>query len=146
MGRVNRLITGLLVIIFCMSAMVKITDKFDAKSHAFMRKEFERFAKVSPLTQLFKTKVNPDYFMRVAAVIEGSTGLFIISGPREVSIFGCISGIVWQATVIQMQYMLKNPIFTMIPATVAILLLITKTIILARTPDEEPPAQRLKKD
>lgn len=47
MGRVNRLITGLLVIIFCMSAMVKITDKFDAKAHGVM---------VSNLDQIFFTK------------------------------------------------------------------------------------------
>lgn len=101
---------------------------------------------MSPPTQFFKKKVDPEYFMKVAAVIEGLAGLLIISGPRDVSIFGCISGILWQATVIQMQYMLRNPKFTMIPATVAILLLIAKTIILVRTPNEEPSTQRVKKE
>jgi len=82
--------------------------------------------------------------MKFFAFVEGFIGLFILTGPRELSILACIAGMILQGTVIQMMFVLKNPLFTMIPGLVAITLLIVKMVYLITSKQEDP--QRLKRE
>ena len=83
--------------------------------------------------------------MRTFAFIEGFIGLFILTGPKEVSILASVVGIVLQGSVLQMMYKLGNPRFTSIPASVAIALLVVNIALLI-TGKEEQQKQRIKKE
>ncbi|XP_001628461.2 uncharacterized protein LOC5507836 [Nematostella vectensis] len=143
MFKFRRLITGLLVVMFCMASVVKLTDQIDNNAHQIMKKEFSRFAKVNPLTLLFKVSLDPVKFMKGYGIIEGIIGVLLLIGTKPVRLMASFAGLVVMGTTLQMLIVLGDPKFTLIPASFASICLLLNIYLVATRPEEPETREKM---